>query len=272
MPELPEVETVKNGLLSRIVGQRIEAVALFRQNLRYPFPIDFVDRLQGQTIANITRRAKFLIFDLGGHGFLGHLGMTGSYRVVPLDQHVIKHDHFSLTFPDAQLLYNDPRRFGAVDLWMGDPTTHDWLRDLGDEPLGNGFNPERALARARASKTPIKSALLNQRFVAGIGNIYASEALWRARIHPETPAGALDLDDWNRLVPAIRDVLDAAIRSGGSTLRDFHAVDGSLGYFQHNFDVYERADRPCANRCGALIERIVQSGRASYFCPQCQMK
>jgi formamidopyrimidine-DNA glycosylase len=292
MPELPEVETVRRGLAPYVEGARIEAVTLNRKDLRFPFPDALAKTLIGQTIESVGRRAKYLLFRLSnGKTLLSHLGMTGSYRFVdfkfkepsryyePTQEE--KHDHLllDLTHPEhgkLRLVYNDARRFGFVDLF-GDEAESPYLAGLGPEPLGNDFNAQEMAERFKGKKAPIKAALLDQRVVAGLGNIYVSEALHRAHIRPDVEARKLvlksgapsrRLDD---LATGVRTVLIEAVEAGGSTLRDFRAADGGSGYFQHRFAVYDREGEPCPTPgCKGVIKRIVQSGRSTFYCPVCQ--
>lgn len=292
MPELPEVETVRRGLAPFLEGARIEAVTLNRKDLRFPFPRELAKSLTGQVIESVGRRAKYLLFRLsGGKTLLSHLGMTGSYRFEdfkfkepsryhePTQQQ--KHDHLvlELTHPRhgaLRLVYNDARRFGFIDLF-GDEAQSPYLAGLGPEPLGNDFSAQEMAGRFKAKKAPIKAALLDQRVVAGLGNIYVSEALHRAHIRPDVEARSLvhksgapskRLDD---LARGVRTVLIEAVEAGGSTLRDFRAADGGPGSFQHRFAVYDREGEPCPTPlCRGVIRRIVQSGRSTFFCPVCQ--
>jgi len=290
MPELPEVETVRRGLEPYLKGARIEQVRLNRADLRFAFPAGLKESLEGATITAVGRRAKYLLVSLSnGRTVLSHLGMTGAYR---FEGHTIaqptrarqpmgNHDHmvWSLSHPQRgrlDLIYSDPRRFGFIDLFTNAEECP-YLAGLGPEPLSNSFNAEALSHRFKGRKAPIKAALLDQRNVAGLGNIYVSEALYRAHIHPAAPAGRLvDADGaptphLEALVRAIRAVLDEAIAAGGSTLRDFRAADGELGYFQHSFQVYGREGAPCPTpACDGTIMRIVQSGRSTFFCPVCQ--
>ena len=294
MPELPEVETVRRGLQPWLEGARIDRVTLNRPDLRFPFPPDLATALAGSTIVSVGRRAKYLLIGLSsGRTLLSHLGMTGSWRFA---EHGIdkppryyetatppKHDHLvlDLDHPEhgkSHLIYADPRRFGFIDLYA-DPAQSPYLRDLGPEPLGNDFNAAEMADRFAAKKTPIKAALLDQRVVAGLGNIYVAEALHRSHILPTVLAGSLvtakgkpkvALED---LASAVRQVLIEAIEVGGSTLRDFRHADGSSGYFQHRFAVYDREGEPCPTPlCTGMVARIVQSGRSTFFCPVCQKK
>ena len=286
MPELPEVETVRRGLAPYLVGARIESVTLNRADLRFAFPPRFTDRLEGKTIISVERRAKYLLFSLSDGGvWLSHLGMTGSFaigdaRLVPaslvnLPAPGEKHRHLAarLAHPEhgaLALSYSDPRRFGFMGLFApGEPNPH--LDGLGPEPLGNGLDAQVLATALRGKKTPIKSALLDQRVIAGLGNIYVCEALFRAGIAPTRLASAVTFPETEALVRAIRDVLAAAIAAGGSTLRDFKSAEGIPGYFQHTFLVYDREGEPCPRPgCTGTIVRIVQSGRSSFFCPVCQ--
>lgn len=292
MPELPEVETVRRGLDPYVAGARIEKVTLRRKDLRFAFPDGFRTALEGQTIAGTGRRAKYLLFRLsGGMTWLSHLGMTGTYRFEdfkfkdasryyePSEDR--KHDHMvlDLTHPEhgaMRLIYNDARRFGFMDLFA-DEAQSPWLAELGPEPLSNAFNASEMAARFKGKTAPMKAALLDQRVVAGLGNIYVSEALHRAHIRPDVAAGKLVLKSGKPskrledLADSVRTVLIEAIDAGGSTLRDFRAADGNTGYFQHRFAVYDREGEPCPTPgCRGTIRRIVQSGRSSFFCPVCQ--
>jgi formamidopyrimidine-DNA glycosylase len=292
MPELPEVETVRRGLAPYLEGARIETVTLNRADLRFPFPAGFAEALEGQTITAVARRAKYLLFRLSsGRTWLGHLGMTGAFRFAegrfkepsryyePGDD--IKHDHvvMRLAHPargPLTLIYSDARRFGFMDLFDREEDSP-YLTGLGPEPLGNQFGAAEMAVRFRGKAAPMKAALLDQRVVAGLGNIYVSEALWRAHIRPTAPAGKLVLKSGKPtarlelLADGVRAVLTDAISAGGSTLRDFRDAEGGSGYFQHRFDVYDREGEPCHTPgCTGTIRRIVQSGRSTFFCPVCQ--
>jgi formamidopyrimidine-DNA glycosylase len=282
MPELPEVETVRRGLLSVIEGQTIARADVNRPDLRWPFPKNMAQRLTGQTITALRRRSKYILADLdGGETLLIHLGMSGRMLISgdPLGQFVHdhpaaeKHDHVVLHMQNgARITFNDPRRFGAMDLLeTATADSHKLLAVLGPEPLGNDFNEPYLVAAFKGKNTPVKSALLDQRIVAGLGNIYVCEALFRARISPKRRAGQISAQRVSTLVPVIRQVLSDAIKAGGSSLRDFRQADGELGYFQHSFDVYGREGAPCRSAdCTGTIARLVQSGRSSFYCPQCQ--
>ncbi|MDQ2090538.1 bifunctional DNA-formamidopyrimidine glycosylase/DNA-(apurinic or apyrimidinic site) lyase [Marimonas arenosa] len=282
MPELPEVETVRRGLVPSMEGQVIARATVNRDGLRWPFPKGFAKRLTGRKVLHLRRRSKYILADLdGGETLLIHLGMSGRMTVSgdPLGQFVHdhpkfeKHDHVILDMENgARITFNDPRRFGAMDLV---PTTqadtHPLLTKLGPEPLGNSFDEAYLIAALKGKNTPIKSALLDQRIVAGLGNIYVCEALFRAHIAPTRKAGRISAARVASLVPIIRDVLQEAIEAGGSSLRDFRQASGELGYFQHNFDVYDREGQPCRSPgCTGTIRRTVQAGRSSFYCPQCQ--
>ncbi|WP_050524666.1 bifunctional DNA-formamidopyrimidine glycosylase/DNA-(apurinic or apyrimidinic site) lyase [Pseudorhodobacter wandonensis] len=282
MPELPEVETVRRGLAPVMTGQTITDAAVNRPDLRWPFPTRMAERLTGAQVTGLRRRSKYILADLStGESLLIHLGMSGRILISGVMQGDFhhdhpasaKHDHVVLTMGNgARITFNDARRFGAMDLLetaLGD--AHPLLAKIGPEPFGNTFN-ETYLTRALGGrKTPIKTALLDQHVVAGLGNIYVCEALYRAGLHPARPANALPATAVAGLVPIIRDVLAEAIEAGGSSLRDYRQADGELGYFQHRFRTYGRENEPCTTPgCTATIERIVQSGRSSFFCPKCQ--
>lgn len=282
MPELPEVETVRAGLAPVMEGQRIERVQVNRPDLRFPLPERMAERLEGARVLGLRRRSKYLLADLStGETLLIHLGMSGRLLVsgAALGQFhhahpaAQKHDHVVIDMEGgARVTFNDARRFGAMDLMAtADWPAHPLLRDLGPEPLGNGFHADYLAGRLGGRAMPVKAALLDQRIIAGLGNIYVAEALHRAGIDPRRPAGDLSPDEIALLVPAIRDVLSEAIAAGGSSLKDYRQADGELGYFQHSFRVYDRAGQPCPTPgCGGSIERIVQSGRSTFFCPLCQ--
>ena len=282
MPELPEVETVRRGLLPVMEGQRIDRADVNRPDLRWPLPLGMADRLTGRTVLALRRRSKYILADLSsGETLLIHLGMSGRMLIsgqIVGDFHLShpapqKHDHVVLHMANgARVTFNDARRFGAMDLL---PTAtaedHPLLTAIGPEPLGNGFNESYLAARLKNRNTPIKSALLDQHLVAGLGNIYVCETLYRARINPATKAGTLSENSVYSLVPIIRQVLTEAITAGGSSLRDYRQADGELGYFQHSFQVYGREGQPCQTPgCSSLIARMVQSGRSSFHCPTCQ--
>ncbi len=292
MPELPEVETVRRGLAPVVVGATIAAVEQRRPDLRFPFPADFADRLAGRRIEALERRAKYLRAHLDdGTVLVMHLGMSGSFRIETADAVDLpggfhhprstraNHDHVELTLSTGvRIVYNDPRRFGFMLLVAGrELGTHPLFAGLGIEPLDDGFDGA-ALARLLAGRsTPLKAALLDQRLIAGLGNIYVCEALHRAGLSPRRAAGTLVRRDGaptaraNRLAATIRDVLTEAVAAGGSSLRDHRQTDGTLGYFQHSFRVYDRLDHPCPSAtCAGTVARIVQNGRSTFFCSTCQ--
>ncbi|MDA0962750.1 MAG: bifunctional DNA-formamidopyrimidine glycosylase/DNA-(apurinic or apyrimidinic site) lyase [Proteobacteria bacterium] len=282
MPELPEVETVRRGLAPVMEGRVIAAAQVNRPDLRWPFPPRMAERLTGARVERLRRRSKYILADLStGETLLIHLGMSGRMLVSgdPLGVFVHdhpapeKHDHVVLQMEGgARITFNDPRRFGAMDLIATDGAeAHKLLAVLGPEPLGNDFHEDHLVAAFRGKMTPVKAALLDQGIVAGLGNIYVCEALFRAGIHPGRRAGRIGAARVAGLVPVIRQVLDEAIAAGGSSLRDFRQADGELGYFQHAFDVYGREGGACRRPgCDGTIRRIVQSGRSSFFCAQCQ--
>ena len=282
MPELPEVETVRRGLAPVMEGAVIARATVNRPDLRWPFPPGMADRLSGRRVVRLGRRSKYLLADLdSGETLIVHLGMSGRMQVsgVTLGQfhhdHPApeKHDHVVFGMADgARITFNDPRRFGAMDLWPSDRIEQHWLIEkIGPEPFSNLFNEAYLAAALKTRKTPIKTALLEQRIVAGLGNIYVCETLHRAGISPRRLACNLSPRRAGALVPIIRDVLSEAIEAGGSSLRDHRQTDGALGYFQHRFRVYDRETEPCVTPdCRGTITRIVQSGRSSFYCAQCQ--
>lgn len=280
MPELPEVETVRRGLLPAMEGRLIERADVNRPDLRWPLPQRMAERLTGVRVLGLRRRSKYILADLSTQEtLLIHLGMSGRMLVSGVTlgdffhEHVApeKHDHVVLHLEGgARVTFNDARRFGAMDLL---PTAtaeeHPLLASIGPEPLGNSFDEAYLTARLQGRNTPIKSALLDQHLVAGLGNIYVCEVLHRARIAPVRRAG--DIVNPEALVPIIRAVLLEAIDAGGSSLKDYRRTDGELGYFQKAFAVYGREGEPCPTQgCTATIKRIIQSGRSSFFCPSCQ--
>jgi formamidopyrimidine-DNA glycosylase len=267
MPELPEVETTVRGLAKVLKGRRIRRVEARRADLRRSFPEDLGQRLTGATVTSLSRRAKYgLIHNDRDDTMVFHLGMSGSWRINRAE--LEKHDHLLLETNDGtRLALNDPRRFGSVDLVRADELSH-WppFAALGPEPFDlDARELERRLAGRSAA---IKLLLLDQTIVAGLGNIYVCEALFRAGIHPQRVGGSVSLNRLRRLVPAIHEVLEEAIAAGGSTLKDFVSPDGELGYFSKRFDVYDREGQSC--RCGGTVKRTVQGGRSTFYCPRCQ--
>lgn len=282
MPELPEVETVRRGLEPVMTGRRILHAEVRRPDLRWPLPPRMAERLTGATVDRLRRRSKYILADLStGESLLVHLGMSGRILIsgaqVGAFHHdhpaPAKHDHVVLDMEgDARITFNDPRRFGAMDLMPTDrAAAHPLLAALGPEPFGNDFNESYLVQRLKGRNTPIKAALLDQSVVAGLGNIYVCEVLHRAGMDPRRKAGQIAGARVASLVPIIRQVLHEAIDAGGSSLRDYRQTDGELGYFQHAFRVYDREGLPCLKEgCAATIRRIVQSGRSTYYCPKCQ--
>ena len=282
MPELPEVETVLRGLAPVLEGRTIVKAKVNRPDLRWPFPENMAGRISGQKISKLWRRSKYILADLSsGESLLVHLGMSGRILISgdPLGTFVHdhpaaqKHDHVVFDIENgARVTFNDPRRFGAMDLLSTDSAEHHpLLRDIGPEPLSNAFNETYLIERVKGKNSAIKSVLLDQKVVAGLGNIYVCEALYRAEISPERKAGKTSKKRLAALVPIIRQVLDEAIKAGGSSLRDFRQADGELGYFQHTFNVYGREGLPCpTDGCDQVVQRIVQSGRSSFYCKNCQ--
>jgi formamidopyrimidine-DNA glycosylase len=291
MPELPEVETVRRGLEPTMVGARFAKVEARRGDLRAPFPPRFAERLKGRRVVSLTRRAKYLLAALdSGETLVMHLGMSGSFRiergeaaVVPRLHHErpkrSAHDHVVFDLDNgARVVFNDPRRFGSMDLIRSEGIAEQApFNALGVEPLSAEFDVAKLAALFAGARAPIKTALLDQKRIGGLGNIYVCEALHRARVSPTRPAGNLadakgkPTAAARALAPAIRAVLEAAIEAGGSTLRDHRQPDGELGYFQHSFAVYDREGAPCPRRgCHGTIARIVQGGRSTFYCPACQ--
>lgn len=271
MPELPEVETTVRGLAPVLEGRRIVRVTPRRADLRRAMPVDLGQRLTGAGVTRLHRRAKYGLIDTDrGDTLIFHLGMSGRWRVDPAD--LLPHDHLLLeTDAGRHLALNDPRRFGSLDL-MATDALDDWapFRALGPEPLGPAFTGaylERALAGRIA---PMKAMLLDQRIVAGLGNIYVCEALFEARIRPSKPAGQVSRKRLDVLAGAVRAVLLSAIEAGGSSLRDYARPDGELGYFSKQFKVYGREGEPCA--CGGIVQRYVEGGRSTFWCPKCQSR
>ncbi len=282
MPELPEVETVRRGLRPAMEGQKIAMAQVNRPDLRWPLPERMAERLTGSTVTALRRRSKYLLVDLSsGETLIVHLGMSGRMLVSgdPLGtfhyQHPApeKHDHVVFDMANgSRVTFNDARRFGAMDLSPTDAVESHWLlRDLGPEPLSNAFYEEYLAGKLAGRKTPMKSALLDQKIIAGLGNIYVCEALHRAGVSPRRIAANVSASRISRLVPVIRDVISEAIEAGGSSLRDYRHTDGELGYFQHTFRAYDQENKPCRTPdCGGTIARIVQSGRSTFYCPKCQ--
>jgi formamidopyrimidine-DNA glycosylase len=291
MPELPEVETVRRGLMPAMLGARLDKVELRRPDIRFPFPASFESRLSGRQITDISRRAKYLLFQLdSGETLIAHLGMSGSFRIEKAEVSTPgdflrerskdpKHDHVVLTLDSGcVVIYNDPRRFGFMDLAAsGALADHPRLRGLGAEPLAPEFDALFLAKLFAGARTSLKAGLLDQKRIAGLGNIYACEALFRARLAPSRPAHILadargaPTRAAKAIAEAIRNVLGEAIEAGGSTLRDHRQANGELGYFQHVFKVYDREGLRCVReRCRGIIARSVHSGRSTFYCPICQ--
>lgn len=296
MPELPEVETVRRGLQPAMEGATFLKVEQRRGDLRAPFPKGFAKRLTGRKVASVGRRAKYLTIDLDdGNVLVAHLGMSGSFRIegegpakptaayyraptkLSVHDHVVFHMSGVGRRRPVRIVFNDPRRFGLMDLVpRADLASSKHFKDMGIEPLGNQLDGNFVAARFAGRKAPLKAALMDQRLIAGLGNIYVCEALWRARLSPDRKAGTLATKTGRprpgaiRLAAAIRDVLEAAIKAGGSSLRDHIRTNGELGDFQHDFKVYDREGEPCPRRDGGIIRRKVHAGRSTFYCPVCQ--
>jgi formamidopyrimidine-DNA glycosylase len=269
VPELPEVETTRRGIRDALIGRRIEALVVREPRLRWRIEDELPARLAGRVVRDVRRRAKYLLLDVDDGTLIVHLGMSGSLRVLEPSVGLLPHDHYDLAIDGGRVLrFNDPRRFGSL-LWADDASRHPLLAGLGPEPLDDSFDAEYLASRARGRKVAIKPFLMDQRIVVGVGNIYASEALYRAGIRPKRAAGRVARPRFPGLVRAVRDVLSAAIRKGGTTLRDYVGADGNPGYFRQRLYVYERTGEPC-RRCGTPIRQIVQGNRSTYFCPSCQ--
>jgi formamidopyrimidine-DNA glycosylase len=269
MPELPEVETTRRGLVAHVVGRTIARVEVREPRLRWPVARELPRALAAMRIDSLERRAKYLLFGTGAGTLLVHLGMSGSLRYLPTPLAPGLHDHIDLHFADGGALrFNDPRRFGSFML-TATPSSHPLLKDLGPEPLSTAFDADYLWRASRNRRVSIKQHLMNGRVVVGVGNIYASEALFRAGIHPRRTAGRIARQRFEPLVNSVRDVLRDAIEEGGTTLRNFVGGDGKPGYFRGSLRVYERDGAPCL-RCGTAIERRVLGQRATYYCPRCQ--
>ena len=283
MPELPEVETVRRGLAPVLEGRRLARVEARRPDLRFPFPEGFVQRVSGARVMALRRRAKYLLADLDrGETLIAHLGMSGRFRIEgtrapgqfhhPVGDNP-RHDHVVFETEDGgRIVYHDPRRFGFMGLApTADLDRHPWFVGMGPEPLSDAFGGGRLEAAFEGRRQGPKTLLLDQRTVAGLGNIYVCEALHEARISPFRPAGRISRPRLDGLARTVKAVLERAIAAGGSTLRDFSAADGALGYFQHSFRAYDREGEACVNAgCGGVIRRRVQAGRSTFWCPACQ--
>lgn len=270
MPELPEVETTRRGIRPHILGHRITRCVVRDRRLRWPVPRGLESKLRDQTIQAVTRRGKYLLITTPMGTVIVHLGMSGSLRVLACDTPYEKHDHVEFVFDNQQCLrLRDPRRFGAVLFTEGDPLQHELLRSLGPEPLSAEFNGDYLFTESRKRRVCIKAFIMDSHIVVGVGNIYANEALFAAGIHPRRAAGKVTHAQYIRLAQAIKDVLRAAIKAGGTSLRDFTRSDGKPGYFRQSLQVYGREAEPCP-RCGKPISHAVIAQRASYYCTHCQ--
>ena len=274
MPELPEVETTRAGLAPHLEGRRVRAVLLRRPDLRWPIPPEVAERLPGQRIAAVRRRAKYLLLDTDAGSALLHLGMSGSLRVLPAATPVREHDHVDFALqgasgtPGRVLRFNDPRRFGCL-LWQPPGETHALLRELGPEPLSEAFDGDYLFARSRGRSAPVKTFLMDQKVVVGVGNIYAAEALFAAGISPLRAAGKVSRERYAALAGEVKRILAHAIARGGTTLRDFLAPDGAPGYFEQELAAYGHGGEPCP-RCGRPLKQAMVGQRASVWCARCQ--
>jgi formamidopyrimidine-DNA glycosylase len=270
MPELPEVETTRRGLLPHVVGRRVLGAVVRNPNLRWPVPVDLARRLKGEQVLDIRRRGKYLLFDLRKGHLLAHLGMSGRLTLVPTERPARKHDHVDVRLEGGKSLrLTDPRRFGAL-LWLETPAErHALLKNLGLEPLEAEFTGTALQGKAKGRRVAVKQFLMNGGIVTGVGNIYASEALFHAGIHPARSAGRISRARWERLAHAVRATLESALDSGGSTLRNFASADGEPGHFQHQHSVYGREGKPC-RACKTPIRAQRQGQRSTFFCPRCQ--
>lgn len=274
MPELPEVEITRRGIAPYLEGQFITGVIIRNPNLRWPIPENLPEELKGLCVQSVRRRAKYLLLDCVNGILILHLGMSGSLRILsPQTSHTTepaqKHDHFDLILNNTTLRFRDPRRFGAVLWHTGDILQHPLLRQLGPEPLTLDFNAKQLFDKTRGRRTNIKETLMNSHVVAGVGNIYANEALFHAGISPGVASGKIGLARYKKLVQAIQETLQKAIEAGGSSLRDFVNADGNPGYFQQQYWVYGRGGQVC-RKCGGVIKQIKQAQRSSFYCLNCQ--
>lgn len=270
MPELPEVETVRRAIEPGVCGRCIERVVVREPRLRWPVQRRLVRELPGQRIQAVRRRGKYLLLQLDTGTVLIHLGMSGSLRILSPRHQPGSHDHLDIRFRQDRLLrLHDPRRFGSIHWTRTDPARHWLLRDLGPEPLGPAFNGAYLYARTRGRRVAMKNLLMNARIIAGLGNIYANEALYAAGVHPARAAGRISAARCERLAAAVREVLERAIAAGGTTLRDFREPGGRAGYFRVELKVYGRDGKPCLG-CGATLRRQQQTQRATFYCPRCQ--
>ena len=269
MPELPEVETSRRGIEPYLIGETINEVVIRERRLRWPVSDDVDTHLPGQTVESIDRRAKYLLLNTTGGTAIIHLGMSGSVSIVDADTPAAVHDHFDFALGSGKSLrFRDPRRFGSLH-WTNDTNSYWLLRDLGPEPLSDAFSGEYLWQRSRGRRVAVKQFIMNANIVVGVGNIYASESLFLAGIHPRRAAGRIALARYDTLAMNIKEVLQRAIKAGGTTLRDFYGFNGQAGYFQQQLDVYDREGDPCRN-CKAPITAIVLGQRSTYYCKNCQ--
>ena len=269
MPELPEVETTKRGIAPHVVSQCVTSVIVREPRLRWPVPDDLADILSGQTFDGVSRRAKYLLLETETGALMVHLGMSGSLRLVSPSESLKKHDHIDIGLSNGLTLrYHDPRRFGSVH-WLNDVASHPLLSHLGPEPLSEDFNSDYLFAKSRGRTSSVKQFIMDAKVVVGVGNIYANEALFMSGIRPDRAANRISSNRYQRLVQAIKEVLDFAIGVGGTTLRDFVGGDGKAGYFAQQLSVYGRGGQACTS-CGRALKEIRQSNRSSVFCQGCQ--
>ncbi len=269
MPELPEVETARRGIAPHIEGETIAAIVIRDRRLRWPVSLDVDQQLPGATVSTVERRAKYLLINTSNGTAILHLGMSGHVHIVDCGTPAGVHDHVDIEFACGKALrLTDPRRFGSLH-WCENPLEHALIRNLGPEPLGNDFNGQYLWSRSRGRRVAVKQFIMNAHVVVGVGNIYASESLFIAGIHPKRAAGRIALHRYEKLARAIKDVLERAIKAGGTTLRDFYGGDGEAGYFRQQLDVYDREDEEC-RRCATPIKAIVQGQRSTYYCRKCQ--
>ncbi len=269
MPELPEVETSRRGIEPHIVGTTISRIVIRERRLRWPVPRSIDRNLPGQSVDSVSRRAKYILINTQKGSAILHLGMSGSVCIVNADTPAGVHDHFDIEFDsDLVLRFRDPRRFGSLH-WSQEPLSHRLLKDLGPEPLSNDFDGHYLWRRSRGRKVSIKQFIMNAHIVVGVGNIYASEALFMAGINPRRAAGRIARSRYDQLADAIKEVLGKAIKAGGTTLRDFYGGNGEAGYFKQQLEAYGREDEPC-RRCDTPISAIVQGQRSTYYCKRCQ--
>jgi len=270
VPELPEVETTRRGIAPHVLGRQVARVIVRDARLRWPVAPELARELPGRRIERVSRRAKYLLFAAEGGHLLLHLGMSGRLRVVPAETPPGRHDHLDIVFADDQAVrFHDPRRFGSAFWLTDDPETFPLLASLGPEPLGDRFNGDWLYARSRRRRAAVKTFLMDAATVVGVGNIYASEALHAAGVHPGRPAGRISRARYAALAQAIKTVLGRAIEVGGTTLRDYVGVDGGTGWFQLQLAVYGKASRPCPRGCGPIRRRVIGQ-RSTFFCPVCQ--